>query len=426
MPVLKQNGQLQRINRRFAITSVDSDSILSASVAIQWGGFDCQFTDWRYFPVLNLRCDHLPTEIQSQFTGKTCGDLIKHTFEAGELIPDRRTDLLQNIAGNCFQPPNQNRTTIAPLIGRFYPQDDFHNVAGIYQGNKFPCRVTAVSKDRLSLDLNHPLAGKKITMMLRIESIKNSPVERGGRCNDIVAELCDMGPGMQDRLAEHETDFLSDNPFERIDNNDDTEYFQRPRLTPYWDALALQQVSEFYARHVAPRSNILDLMAGVHSPLQEANINAVSVTAAGLNQQELDANKICSRTIVLDVNNITHLPFEDAEFDVVLIHAAIEYVIHPQVILNEISRILKPAGKIIISFTNRGESQKSIRIWSEIENFERPGLVLSYLRSQGNFGHFESFSKRGLLRPDNDQLSSELIFSDPVYIVQGEKIEPQT
>lgn len=404
------------------LQNVDKYSILSASVGIQWQGFDCLFADWVYIPAMNLYRDYLPAPLEMKLTGASKGELIQHQFAAGELVDTWQPSLHMEVPRESFQPPHTGVIPITPAAGRFYPQEFFHPVAGIYLGNRYPCRITEIMNSHFKVDFNHPLAGKVIHMMIRIESIRKAGAERGGRCNDIPAIVCDLGPGMQDRLEYSDTDFWSDNCFARIDDSEDGIFFKQPRLSPFWDKLALQQVSDFYAEHIRPQSHILDLMAGVHSPLQESGIRPASVTAAGLNKQELDHNPVVSRSVVLDVNSMDGLPFTDQEFDVVLIHAAIEYVINPNQLMAEISRVLKPAGKIIISFSNRSVIQKTIQLWSGALKFERPGIILSYLRSTGNFGHFTSYSKRGIIRPEDDELAHRLVYSDPVFIIKGEKI----
>lgn len=403
------------------LESIEKNSLISARVGIQWQGHDCVFTDWLFMPTINLWRDYLPAQIEKQLTGTSKGELIQHDFAPGELIDNWSSSLLLEVPGDNFQPPKTGLIPVTAATGRFYPKDFFHHVAGINQGNKFPCRITEKSDSHFRVDFNHPLAGKDIKMMIRIESIKKAGAERGGRCNDIPASICDHGPGMQDRLAHSETDFWSNDPFMRVDSEDDSVFYHRPRLTPFWDKVALQQVSEYYAQHLEPQTHILDLMAGIHSPLQESGIMSASVTAAGLNRQELDENRICTRSVVLDVNTMDRLPFADEEFDAVLIHAAIEYVIKPSLLMAEISRVLTPDGKIIISFSNRSVAEKTIRLWSEAHEFERAGIVLSYLRSAPGFSHFSSYSIRGLLRPKDDELAHKLLNSDTVFIIQAQK-----
>ena len=424
MSIVEPDQQLNDHTKSHDIAQpvVDRSSILSALVGIKWNGQDCQFSDWITLSNINLWRDYLPAEIETSLPGMTTGEQITQTYAAGELIEDHSRFQTHQIRLSQFKPPKKGLVPIQPCLGRCYPRDFFSGVPDVYEGNKLPCRITALEGDQLNIDLNHALAGKTFDMIFRIDSIKPAGAERGGRCNDIPSAALDNGPGMQDRLPLAETDFWSENPFSRLDEGKDEDFYSQPSLTPFWDSAALQQVSQLYDELIKDGTRVLDLMAGAHSPLQESRVKPASVACAGLNAIELDHNPICSEAIKLDVNGIDALPFDDEQFDVVLIHAAIEYVTRPELLFNEIKRVLKPAGRVIISFSNRSLNEKVIQLWSGAHEFERPAIVLAYLRAANGFGHFNSYSSRGQLRPENDKLAHRLLYSDPVYAVWADKL----
>ena len=128
-----------------------------------------------------------------------------------------------------------------------------------------------------------------------------------------------------------------------------------------------------------------------------------------------------SRRIVLLWMFTISLPFAAKKFDVVLLHAGIEYVLDPIGLVQELHRIIKPGGRLILSFSNRSVEEKSVKVWRELLDFERFGLLLSYLRSHGQFIGFEAYSKRGLPRPTDDRLSQQLTHSDPVFMLWADK-----
>ena len=414
--------EVETSNRQDEQVIVESNSILSVNMDVEWNGIDCEFNDWQYIPNLNLSRDYLPPELEIQIPGLRKGDLIHHRYAAGELVERWQSNLLHTIKMTQFKPLVKGLEPITPILGRFYPKDFFDGVPDVYEGNKSPCRIIGIKGNELVLDLNHPLARKAITVTLQIESIKKAAAERDGRCNDIPALICDHGPGLQDELDQDTTDFRHGSPFYRLDERPDKVYFEQPQMTPYWDKLALQIVSYHYQQLIPVKSNILDLMAGVHSPIQQVVCDSKSISCAGLNLQELESNPVCNKCIQLDVNTTQPLPFIDEEFDIVLIHAAIEYVIHPEHLMTEIGRILKPGGKIIISFSNRSEDEKCISLWAGAYEFERPGIVLSYLRSAGCYSDYHSYSHRGNLRPEQDALADKLLHSDPVYLISAVRI----
>ncbi len=423
MPIIKPDTQLYNEiqEQELEPLTVEKNSILSAFVGIKWQGNDCQFTDWSFIPNINLWRDYLPPEIEAKLPGLAIGDQISHHYLAGELLEDHSSSQHPSVPVKKFQPPKKGFVPIQPLLGRYYPKDFFTDVEGIYEGNKFPCRITSIDDQKISIDLNHPLAGKDFEMIVQIDSIKKAGAERGGRCNDITAITCENGPGMQDNLMHKETDFFAESPFERLDQDNDAVFYKEPDLTAFWDSAALLQVSTLYNELIPEHAKILDLMAGAHSPLQETSLKTDSVSCAGLNKVEMKHNSSCDLQFEVDVNGMTDLPFDSNQFDTVLIHAAIEYVIHPELLFAEINRILKPSGRVIISFSNRSIAEKAIHLWTGAHEFERPAIVLSYLRSNGSFCNFQSYSKRGMFRPDEDKLANKLLFSDPVYMIWADK-----
>ncbi|MCK4709988.1 MAG: methyltransferase domain-containing protein, partial [Gammaproteobacteria bacterium] len=423
MPIIEPDTTLYDNTKKLGHEQdiIEKNSILSAYVGIRWQGHDCQFTDWSFLPSINLWRDYLPPEIESKLPGLTVGDEITYQFKAGELLENSLSSEQHTISNIQFQPPKKGLFPILPLAGRYYPKDFFSGVNGVYEGNKFPCRITSIDDQSISVDLNHPLAGRDFDMIVRIDSIKNAGAERGGRCNDIASIACDKGPGMQDILPDQQTDFFTGNPFSRLDPGNDTMFFKQPDLAPFWDRTALQQVSDLYQSLIPKKAQVLDLMAGAHSPLQDAKIDVDSVSCAGLNAVELEHNVSCNLKFTVDVNSMSSLPFDSDQFDTVLIHAAIEYVINPELLFAEIKRVLKPSGRIIISFSNRSIAEKTIQLWSGAHEFERPAIVLSYLRSCGGFGAFNSYSKRGVFRPEDDKLADRLLLSDPVYVIWADK-----
>jgi SAM-dependent methyltransferase len=404
------------------LEKVEKNSILDASAAIHWQTQDCSFSDWRYLPNINLWRDYLPSEIESQLPGQKTGSIINYFYEEGGLIECYQKNLIKKVSIKQFQPDNSEQFPIIPQPGRFYPKDFFTGIDGIYQGNKFPCRITEIDAESITVDFNHPLAGKEIELEFKINRIKKPVSERGGRCNDIPSLLTDYGPGMQARPGGFSTGFSHKDAFSRIDESDDAGFFSAPDLNPFWDNTALKVVSSLYDDLLTDGSHILDLMAGAHSPLQNTNIHPASFTCAGLNLQELAANSICTHCDQINVNTADALAiYQQHQFDAVLIHAAIEYVTKPDQLMLQIARILKPGGRIIISYSNRSVTAKVVQIWNELHEFERPALVLSYLQNSGSFTRFNSFSMRGLFRPEDDKLANHLLYSDPVYAVWADR-----
>ncbi len=97
------------------------------------------------------------------------------------------------------------------------------------------------------------------------------------------------------------------------------------------------------------------------------------------------------RFVVQDINQAAALAFESGSLDAVMI------------------------------FSNRWFPPKAVRIWKEVHEFERMGLVLEYLLKTGSFENLHTFSMRGLPRPETDKYIGQQRLSDPVYAVWGRK-----
>jgi 2-polyprenyl-6-hydroxyphenyl methylase/3-demethylubiquinone-9 3-methyltransferase len=55
----------------------------------------------------------------------------------------------------------------------------------------------------------------------------------------------------------------------------------------------------------------------------------------------------------LRVNDVAELPFADATFDAIVCSSVLEYVDTPSLVLREFARVLRPAGRLIVSIPNR-------------------------------------------------------------------------
>jgi SAM-dependent methyltransferase len=179
-------------------------------------------------------------------------------------------------------------------------------------------------------------------------------------------------------------------------------------------------ITGLYAGMLRPGMRVLDLMSSWTSHLPD-EILFTEVVGLGMNPEELQANKRLNRFVVQDLNQLTTLPFENGSLDAVVCTASIEYLTRPFEVFSEISRILKPGGLLVMTFSNRWFPPKVIRIWTELHEFERMGLALEYMILTGSFENLHTFSMRGLPRPETDKYFGEQRYSDPVYAVWGQK-----
>lgn len=52
------------------------------------------------------------------------------------------------------------------------PEEGMMIVLGTPDGKKFPARISSVSEDKVKIDLNHPLAGKKLIFKIKVVEVE--------------------------------------------------------------------------------------------------------------------------------------------------------------------------------------------------------------------------------------------------------------
>jgi hypothetical protein len=302
-------------------------------------------------------------------------------------------------------------------FGRFYPLGILKNIVGVYPNNITPFRCVSANGDGLQGDANHPLAQKPFQFKATIKDVREKFEEHGGTSIDWI-ETTLSGPGMQARLNGEPTSFFTDHPFNRSDENPDSRFYAQPRMVHHIDRTAIELISGLYRRLVPAESRVLDLMSSWVSHLPD-DLPLKSLTGLGMNAQELQANNRLSDFCVHDLNASPHMPFDDHAFDAAICTVSVEYLIHPFEVFEEINRVLKPGGVFVVTFSNRWFPPKAIKIWPELHEFERKGLVLEYFLASDRYQNLHTYSMRGLPRPADDRYASQILFSDPVYAVWG-------
>jgi ubiquinone/menaquinone biosynthesis C-methylase UbiE len=94
-----------------------------------------------------------------------------------------------------------------------------------------------------------------------------------------------------------------------------------------------------------------------------------------MNMKELRENEELTHRVVYDLNAEPELPFPDNSFDAVLLSSVFSYLTEPECILAEVSRVLSPAGVIIVSFSDRVWMSKATDAWKTRGNLGRCQLV---------------------------------------------------
>ncbi|GBC60036.1 hypothetical protein DENIS_0978 [Desulfonema ishimotonii] len=391
------------------------DAYASMALMLQWQSQNATHTDCYYAERVNFWRDHFPARLYDELLRQDEGERTEMSFRAGEALPAFQPDRVFDIRHCQFEDGPDG----GPRRGRFYPKGVLRDVANVFRANMAPFRCAEVGDSAIRVDFNHPLAKKDLRVRTVIDRIWEKESDTGGSCADWMETLSD-GPGMQSRRNGRATDFFSGSPFAREDERPDSRFYASPRFVSHIDETAMHTVSQLYGELLRPGMRVLDLMSSWQSHLP-ARTEMSHVTGLGLNAEELMRNERLDDHVVRDLNENPVLPFDDASYDASVCTVSVEYLTRPFEVFREISRVLKPGGQFIVSFSNRWFPPKVINIWHELHEFERMGMVLEYFLASARFEDLHTWSMRGKPRPVNDKYYGEQIFSDPVYCVRGRR-----
>jgi SAM-dependent methyltransferase len=114
-------------------------------------------------------------------------------------------------------------------------------------------------------------------------------------------------------------------------------------------------LSEWRAKAVQPHvtGNLMDLACGDNRLVRRhrSGVGVDIVNYAGV-------DVVCP--------DLSRLPFRDDHFDTVTILAALNYFDHPDSVLREVRRVLKPDGTLLVTFLNKTIS----RLWHKVKERE--------------------------------------------------------
>jgi len=398
---------------------ITSESIVDLIFHLKWKSSHAIHSDGFQASQVNIWRDFLPPALLEALMNRELGESLQLPLKDGGGVAAFADKNLLEIKRHQFDRHFNPNGVTEPRLGRFYPKGMLRGIAGIFRANTRPFRCVGLNNGRLTVDLNHPLAGRNLTLSVVIGRVGLKRYERGGTSVDWL-ELLMSGAGMQARWQAQQTDYFSDGAFERDDARSDTVFYQNPRLVHHIDETAREMVRNTYSRFLADGMHVLDLMGSWQSHMP-ARLHLDRLVGLGLNREELEKNSQLSEFVVHDLNADPTLPFEANTFDAVVNTASVEYLTDPLAVFKEVNRILRPEGHLIVTFSNRWFPSKAIEIWRELHEFERMGLVLEYFLRAGGFKDLQTYSIRGLPRPHEDKYFPELMFSDPVYAVWGRK-----
>jgi FKBP-type peptidyl-prolyl cis-trans isomerase 2 len=401
------------------VNQIKPNTTVDLFFQLNWRSHDVTHTDSYSARQVNLWRDILPCRLKERLIGKHSGDSVHLSMSTNGLWGSEvRSDLIE-VGQGQFGPILGNRSSRMPRLGRFYPRGVLKDVTGVFLADRTPFRVVGRNNGRMTIDMSHPLSGKPVDLSATVGAIAAKPYERGGALNHWGEKITE-GVGMQARWQDLLTHFFDDTPFARSDESTDHNFYAKPRLVQHLDDMAIDVVRQIYARFLRKGMRVLDLMSSWQSHLPD-DFELRQLSGLGLNATEMEKNPRLSDHIVHDLNQTPRLPYADASYDLVVCTVSVEYLVRPFEVFSEVARVLRPGGVFATVFSNRWFPTKAVRIWFELHEFERMGLVLEYFRNAHLFNDLHSYSIRGLTRPSDDKYIGQTPYSDPIYAVWGSR-----
>ena len=205
----------------------------------------------------------------------------------------------------------------------------------------------------------------------------------------------------------------------KLDPSDDAYFYDMPRFVTHVDEGFIQRLTDLYRQRLTPSSRILDLMSSWVSHLPE-DVAFSWVEGHGMNAEELAKNPRLDHFFVQNLNENPRLPLEDESFDAVLNTVSVQYLQQPEVVFEEIHRVLKPGGVAIVSFSNRMFYQKAIAAWRDGSEADRVALVKGYFNAIPGFSAPEVVAYAPPLPGILQMLG--LAMADPYYAVIARRL----
>lgn len=399
---------------------ITQENLADVTFQLDWQSKEACHTEVYAAQGVSLWRDWLPERLRAALMGKHMGETVRMGFSAAEVTGTKAADDVRSIARDQFEPERITRETIVPRTGRFYPKGLLRDLPNIFSANMEPFRCVALENGHLRVALNHPLIARNLEVTATVGGIGSKKAERGGTMRDWLG-MAAAGAGMQSRWNGNPTDFFSDGPFRREDESTDDRFYSQPRFVQHIDDAARFELRRLHGMALRGSQRVLDLMSSWESHISRES-NSFRVTGLGMNREELAANPQLSDFRVHDLNHDPQLPLAGESFDAVICALSVEYLVHPSDVFAEVARVLKPGGVFAVSFSNRWFAPKAIRIWKELHEFERMGLVSEYFLRSGRYTDLRTYSMRGLPRPADDKYFPRNLLADPLYAVWATRI----
>ena len=176
------------------------------------------------------------------------------------------------------------------------------------------------------------------------------------------------------------------------------------------DDAAIAAVGNVFRSLIPPNSVVLDLMSSWRSHWPAGHPRA-RLAGLGMNAVEMEENPDLDDYLIQDINKNPVLSYKDDTFDAVVITVSVQYLTRPIEVFREVSRILKPGGVFIVTFSNRMFPTKAVRIWRYSSDRRHIDLVAAYMEEAEGFDEIRG----GFVNPDTSPPN------DPLFAVVANK-----
>ena len=101
---------------------------------------------------------------------------------------------------------------------------------------------------------------------------------------------------------------------------------------------------------------------------------------------EMRENPQLDDALVHDLNANPTLPFRDDTLDAAILTVSVQYLTKPELVFEEVARVLRPGARFHVIFSNRMFPTKATAIWKALLDEDRGRLVGAYFRRSGGWG----------------------------------------
>ena len=380
---------------------------------LEWKSATSAHTDCCLVRGINLEQDIFPKGLAKTLINLNIGESFSHTYAAKEIIgEDYSSDKVIHFSTELFDQHFKGQFS-PPILYRFYPSAIAHEGLNTQKTDYTPFRIISINDDRIIADKNHPLAKYYLTLTATIVETFDQPADADKRIRNIGKLITFRGPGMQAPFEYGDSVFFDSYPFE----SNKPVAIQAPKKAEF-KSKTTEKIAQLYSENLPTLSKVLDVLSDEQSYLDD-NYQTGLLCGIGKNEATLLANNRLNTFEVQDLNENTHLPFEDDHFDDAICTLAIETLTDPIAVFIEVSRVVKAGGKFIVVFTSNASTNHPISLWGQLHPFEKIQLVLEYFRQSARFDALNTYSNKEISQPAPASNVNSKSQTDPIFAVWG-------